>query len=360
MGRILAEICTTLCSGSFLTNTVVGGTREEDQPNQQELADLAYFEGLLNEIIQRKRRIKRSTTNEGPQRKVTLREGLLERILEKSITQKSESATRNGSVRAESVRAETVGSLLATIPGILEGHEQSYNAIGEEISSIGAGLIAAITSVGQTMHQDAVQSHEDAVSMKESMHNDLDRSAQVMHADMEKNSKLVHNDAKALHQEIVKLDKTQHDGMHSLMSSFTNEDNNINGLTEALHDGLDMISMKMPEKNHLEEAVHDGFDSVVESLSDRDELGSIIHDGLHDLSEHIGDKSDFSQVLHSGLDGIQDALVSARNPVVNLPASFGTSCKSKNVPVRLFMIYFVLSWKCSGNSSSGPTEQQPE
>ena len=149
---------------------------------------------------------------------------------------------------------------------------------------------------------------------------------------LEQNYKLVHNDAKALHQDIVKLDKTQHDGMHSLMSSFTNEDNNINGLTEALHDGLDMISMKMPEKNHLEEAVHEGFDSVVESLSDRDELGSIIHDGLHDLSEHIGDKSDFSQVLHSGLDGIQDALVSARNPVVNLPASFGTSCKSTSCP----------------------------
>ena len=64
-----------------------------------------------------------------------------------------------------------------------------------------------------------------------------------------------------------------------------------------LHDGLDMISMKMPEKNHLEEAVHDGFDSLVESLSDRDELGSIIHDGLHDLSEQIGSKSDVSQVL---------------------------------------------------------------
>ena len=72
-------------------------------------------------------------------------------------------------------------------------------------------------------------------------------------------------------------------------------------------------------------------DDEVHSLSGRDELGSIIHNGLHDLSEHISDKTDFSQVLHSGLDGIQDALVSARNPVVNLPASFGTSCKSKNV-----------------------------
>ena len=144
------------------------------------------------------------------------------------------------------------------------------------------------------------------------------------------------------------------------MSSFTDEDNNINGLTEALHDGLDMISMKMPEKNHLEETVHDGFDAVVESLSDRDQLGSIIHDGLHDLSEHIGDKSDFSQVLHSGLDGIQDAIVSAPNPVVNLPASFGTSCKSANIFYRLFKLYFVYSWECSWDSSSGRAEQQPE
>ena len=73
--------------------------------------------------------------------------------------------------------------------------------------------------------------------------------------------------------------------------------NLVNNTVQVLHDGLDMISMKMPEKNHLEEAVHDGFDSLVESLSDRDELGSIIHDGLHDLSEQIGSKSDVSQVL---------------------------------------------------------------
>ena len=345
----MVECFITLCSGSFLTNSVVGGTREEVQPSQQELADLAYFEGLLNEIIQRKRRrIKRSTSDEGPQRKVTLREGLLERILEKSITQKSESATRNGSVRAE-----TVGSLLATIPGILQVHEESYDAIGDQISTvgsqltqIGSALVNAISSVGETITSASETMHQDSVKM---------------HDKLETNAQLVHNDAKVLHKDIAKLDSTQHDGMHSLMSSFTNEDNNINGLTEALHDGLDMISMKMPEKNHLEETVHDGFDSVVESLSDKDELGSIIHDGLHDLSEHIGDKSDFSQVLHSGLDGIQDALVSARNPVVNLPASFGTSCKSAaKIAVKIFITCFVLSWECSWDSSSGPAEQQLE
>ena len=259
--------------------------------------------------------------------KVTLREGLLERILEKSIPSKLlETSTRNGSVRAE-----TVGSLLATIPAILQVHEQSYDNIGDQISSgmsqlsqIGSGLIAAITSVGEKMHEDAV----------------------VMHKDLEKN-------AKTLHQDIVKLDDTQHDGMHSLMSSFTDEDNNINGLTEALHDGLDMISLKMPEKNHLEEEVHNGFDALVESLSDKDELGSIIHDGLHDLSEHIGDKSDFSQVLHNGLDGIQDALVSARNPVVNLPASFGTSCKSNILNHLLLMLSFLTVGNALGTQVLG-------
>ena len=239
-------------SGSFLTNPVVEDIKEDDQ---QEIADLAYFEGLLNEIIQRKRRIRRSP-DEGQKRKVPLKEGSLESILGKSINPKSETSTRNGEIRGE-----TVGSLLATIPGILQVHEESYNTIGHQISTVGSGLIAAINSVGEKMHQDAKE-------MKETMHKDME-----------------------------KLEKTQHDGMHSLMSSFSDDDHNLNGLTEALHDGLDMISMKMPEKTHLEEAVHNGFDSLVESLSHRDELGSIIHNGLHDLSEQIGSKSDVSQVL---------------------------------------------------------------
>lgn len=36
-------------------------TREEDDPiDEEELEDLAYFENLLNEIVSKKRRIKRS------------------------------------------------------------------------------------------------------------------------------------------------------------------------------------------------------------------------------------------------------------------------------------------------------------
>ena len=116
-------------SGSFLTNPV--------KESQQEITDLAYFEGLLNEIIQRKRRIKRAAPNEEKNRKVSLKAGLLESILGKNITPKSET----------SIRGETVGSLLATIPGILQVHEESYDTIGQQISSVGSGLIAAITSV---------------------------------------------------------------------------------------------------------------------------------------------------------------------------------------------------------------------
>ena len=304
----------TFSSGSSITRPVVEDTQEEGELSHQQ--ELAFFEGLLNEIVQRRRRIKRSPDEE-PKRKVPLKEGLLESVLGKSIASKSETSTRDGSLRGE-----TVGSLLATIPGILEVHEQSYDNIGDQISSIGSGLIAAIKSVGEKM-----------TSVGETMHQDSEK---------------MHQEAEEMNNKLEKLDKTQHDGMHALMSSLSDEDNNINGLTEALHDGLhdlseqigsksdvsqvitfsfldnsylvtlekvnvvklwstilfqilhdglDMISMKMPEKNHLEEAVHDGFDSLVESLSDRDELGSIIHDGLHDLSEQIGAKSDVSQVL---------------------------------------------------------------
>ena len=284
---------------------------------------------------------------------------MLGRILENSL--KSEKpATRN-----PSTRQETVGSRLATIPGILQVHEQSYNAIGDHISSIGSGLIAAISNGlasmtktieknaqtlhhdleknAQTIHQDAVvmnnkleQSHEDAVLMKESMHNDLEKNARTLHQDMEK------------------LDQTQHDGMHSLMSSFTDEDNNINRLTETLHDGLDTISLKMPEKDHLEEAVHDGFHSVVESLSDPDELGSIIHDGLHDISEHIDTKSEFNQVLIILLllGGFQQIFVYSSMPInrCSTPALMGSKMPSRMLAILLSIfpppLVLHVSWLC--------------
>ena len=90
----------TYFSGSFLTNTV-----------------------LLNEIVQRKRRIKRAAPAEEQNRRVSSKAGLLESMLGKSITPKSET----------SIRGETVGSLLATIPGIMKVHEESYNTIGDKI-----------------------------------------------------------------------------------------------------------------------------------------------------------------------------------------------------------------------------------
>ena len=205
----------TFSSGSSITRPVVEDNQEEAELSHQQ--ELAFFEGLLNEIVQRRRRIKRSPDEE-PKRKVPLKEGLLESVLGKSIASKSETSTRDGSLRGE-----TVGSLLATIPGILEVHEQSYDNIGDQISSGVSGLIAAIKSVGENL---ATTLHQDAEKMQETLHQDME-----------------------------KLDKTQHDGMHALMSSLSDEDNNINGLTEALHDGL------------------------------------------HDLSEQIGSKSDVSQVI---------------------------------------------------------------
>ena len=86
---------------------------------------------------------------------------------------------------------------------------------------------------------------------------------------------------------------------------------------------------------------------------DRDELGSIIYDGSHDVSEHIREKTELCQVLHSGLDPIQDAIVSARNPVVKLLASFGTSCKSgySSCIIEKILYHVFLTWECYANTN---------
>ena len=88
-------------------------------------------------------------------------------------------------------------------------------------------------------------------------------------------------------------------------------------------------------------------------MADRDELCSIIHYGSHDVSEHIGEKTEPRQVFHSGLDAIQDAIVSARNPVVKLLASFGTSCKSgySSCIIEKILYHVFLTWECYANTN---------
>ena len=51
--KYLAQLFIFFCPDSVLTDPVVGGTREEDPPSQQDLADLDYFEDILNEITER-------------------------------------------------------------------------------------------------------------------------------------------------------------------------------------------------------------------------------------------------------------------------------------------------------------------
>ena len=50
-------------------------------------------------------------------------------------------------------------------------------------------------------------------------------------------------------------------------------------------------------------------------------------------------------MLHTGLDGIQDALENARNPVINFPSTFGTSCK-----LALFLISTINTISPVGNA----------
>ena len=71
------------------------------------------------------------------------------------------------------------------------------------------------------------------------------------------------------------------------------------------------------------------------------------------VSEHIGEKTEPRQVFHSGLDAIQDAIVSARNPVVKLLASFGTSCKSgySSWIIEKILYHVFLTWECYANTN---------
>jgi chromosome segregation ATPase len=253
-----------------------------------------YLENLINEIISRRRkRFRRdaSLTQDGSVTSEVLKDRQLEGLLRRNATTKND--------------VQTVGSLLAKIPGILEIHEESYNDIGSKISGIATSLAGAFTlgmsSLGDRVAQVGDQISQGMTSLGDKME-DLKKQGE-------------------------KQDKTLHDGMHNIVESLTDDDNNINGLTQTLHDGLDTLSDKMDSKSNLEEAIHDGFDNLASKFSDKNNLESVIHDGLHDLTEQISSQSEVDQILHNGLDGIKGALEKSRNPIVNLPSSFGTSCK---------------------------------
>ena len=324
-------------------------------PNQ---SDEAFLLNLLSEIV-RKKRLK---NKHRVKRDAKFLEGELARKVESDGTKKiqpNEGVLENNASRQTTATTQTVGSLLAKIPGILEVHEQSYNEIVNQISGVGTSIASAIgTTLGSAITQ-GINTIGDKIG----------EGFDQMHSDAQQTLKVMVKQEKTLQDGIDRSEKTLHDGMHNLVTSLTDDENNINGLKDVLHNGLDTLSEKIGTKSKLEEAVHDGFDLLAGKLSEKGKLETIlhngldtlsekmgtkskleeavhdgfdllagkfsekgkletvIHDGLHDLTEQVGSQSSIDQILHNGLDGIEDALENAKNPVVNLPSSFGTSCE---------------------------------
>ena len=335
-------------------------------PNQ---SDEAFLLSLLSEIV-RKKRLK---NKHRVKRDAKFLEGELARKVESDGTKKiqpNEGVLENNASRQTTATTQTVGSLLAKIPGILEVHEQSYNEIVNQISGVGTSIASAIgTTLGSAITQ-GINTIGDKIGQGfDQMHSDAQQMQSDAKAQAAAQLKVMVKQEKTLQNGIDRSEKTLHDGMHNLVTSLTDEENNINGLKDVLHNGLDTLSEKIGTKSKLEEAVHDGFDLLAGKLSEKGKLETIlhngldtlsekmgtkskleeavhdgfdllagkfsekgkletvIHDGLHDLTEQVGSQSSIDQILHNGLDGIEDALENAKNPVVNLPSSFGTSCE---------------------------------
>ena len=56
-------------------------------------------------------------------------------------------------------------------------------------------------------------------------------------------------------------------------------------------------------------------------MQDKSSIDETLHDGFHGISDKL------DQIATNGLEGIMNSLDKARNPIVNLPSSFGSSCK---------------------------------
>ena len=95
----------------------------------------------------------------------------------------------------------------------------------------------------------------------------------------------------------------------------------MSNLDDVVHDGLHQIAERLGDENKLEETLHHGLETIAENLGSETNLEDAVHDGLHGIADKL------EQITTYGLDGIMDSLDKSRNPVVNLPSTFGTSRK---------------------------------
>ena len=121
---------------------------------------------------------------------------------------------------------QTVGTLLATIPGILDEHGLSFDAISKHLFNF-------------------------EKSLEDTLKSGLSKIAEKVGENGKENS-----------------DK-------------------LGDIGETLHNGLDLIAEKMEYSANIEDTLHDGFHSISEKLDDKSQLDDTIHEGLHEISEKL-------------------------------------------------------------------------
>ena len=206
-----------------------------------------------------------------------------------------------------SSNSQTVGSLLATIPGILQNHGVTFDSISNHIVTFEKSIENVIESGFSKLAQQVKQTG--------------DRIGESGG----KNSEILSDIGDILHQDLDSFKQT------------------IGENGETLHQGLDSIVEKMDYNANIEETLHDGFHSIAEKLvEDKSKLDDTIHDGLHEISEKI------ESVNSYGLTGIINSLDSHGHP--NLPVVHGNKpigheCKYHSFNQRPFnTVVLVFRW----------------
>ena len=159
-----------------------------------------------------------------------------------------------------SSNAQTVGSLLATIPGILEDHGVSFDSISKHLfnfeKSLENTLESGLSNIAETIKQTAKETAGENVKSLE----------------------------------------------NTIESGFSKNADKLGEMGETLHNGLDLMVDKMDYNANIEETLHEGFHSISEKLEDKTKIDDTIHDGLHEISEKI-------ETINSyGLTGIINSL----------------------------------------------------
>ena len=307
-----------------LVNSLENTAPEDQYINNDENNEINEIDVILNTVMQRMRRLEensemvpnsvnqvvKSVLNErtnsrvrrqtDPDREPKQSKDKIETVVETALRQR----TNND--------AQTVGSMLAQIPGILEDHGLSFNSIVSGFRS----FESSIENIAKQMHEDQKQSlkiqnelHEDNKNMIDKLTSGLDGIKEEMHDQLEPIALKIGDESN--------LDEIIHEGFHQIAEKLGDESK----LDETLHDGLHQIAEKLGDENKLEDTIHHGFESIAENLGGKSNLEDAVHDGLHGIADKL------DQITSNGLDGIKDSLDKARNPVLNMPSSFGSSRK---------------------------------